>query len=144
MFPAVTVPKSSEREPSTTKSNSSPACRCSGSLAPASMRLSTACRFVAGSAQRLLGRTPGCRSCHGKSLIEMIWDSGVVVALICRASAERIGWRESRLLRLELQVLASTQNYGDRAKGPVAASSIMFGFGDHQVRGRGRDQLTLG
>src|SRR5262245_25009802 len=105
MFPAVTVPKSSESEPSTTKSSSSPAWRCSGSLAPPSMRLSTACRFVAGSAQRLLARTPGCRSCHERSLIEMIWDSGVVVALIGCASAGRIGWRESRLLRLELQVL---------------------------------------
>src|SRR5262245_49811775 len=105
MFPAVTAPKSSESEPSTTKRSSSPAWRCSGSLAPASMRLSTACRFVAESAQRLLARTPGCRSCHARSLIEMIWDSGVVVALISGASAGRIGWRESRLLRLELQVL---------------------------------------
>src|SRR5262249_736093 len=105
MFRAVTWPKSSEREPSTTKSSSSPAWRCSGSLAPASMRLSTACRFVAESAQRLLARTPGCRSCHARSLIEMIWDSGVVVVLISGASAGRIGGRESRLLRLELQVL---------------------------------------
>src|SRR6185295_3634563 len=81
MFPAVTVPKSSPMAPSTTKISSSPTCRCRGSCAPGSMRVKMACRLVAASSQRLFRLTPGCRSSHGRSLIEMIRDIGFIVAM---------------------------------------------------------------
>src|SRR6266850_400311 len=107
MLPVVTVPNSSERAPSTTKISSSPTWRWSGSFASGSIRLRTARRFVAGSSQRLFIRTPGWRSCHGRSLIEMISERGDLVTLMSRLQEERsaVGWTESALFAPELQVL---------------------------------------
>src|SRR5882672_7878253 len=82
MFPAVTLPNSSEMAPSMTKTSSSPTCRWSGSFASGSMRVITARRLVSGCSQIVFIRTPGCRSCHARSLIGMIWDSGVFVVIV--------------------------------------------------------------
>src|SRR5215510_3721254 len=103
--------------PSMTNTSSSPACRCSGSLAPGAMRVIIARRLLSGCCQMSLPRTPGWRSCHGRSLSEMICDRGVVVVLMggfsccvtsCRESIahRRRGQRgPAALLRLELHVL---------------------------------------
>src|SRR5262249_51898897 len=67
--------------------------------------------------QMSLPRTPGWRSCHGRSLSEMICDRGVVVVLMggfswrdvvpaeYRAPPQGSTRAGPRLLRLELQVL---------------------------------------
>src|SRR5436309_1744789 len=88
MLPAVTVPNSSERAPSMTKISSSPTWRWSGGFASGSIRVMTARRFVAESSQMLFIRSPGWRSCHGRSLTAMISDIGALVTLMS-ASRER-------------------------------------------------------
>src|SRR5436309_10760756 len=105
MFPAVIVPKSSWMAPSMTKTSSSPACRCSGSLERGAIRLMTARRLLSGCSQMFLPRTPGWRSCHGKSLREMICDSGVFVVLI-RGSPGSTVRRAGRVTRAAARVNA--------------------------------------
>src|SRR5215470_14212716 len=117
MLPAVMVPNSSEMAPSMTNTSSSPTCRCSGSWAPGAIRVIIARRLLSACSQMLLPRTPGCRSCHGKSLSEMICDNGVLVVLmVCSPGLRRSCRRVTRgvarvnapgigLLRLELQIL---------------------------------------
>src|SRR5262249_40613238 len=107
--------------PSMTNTSSSPACRCSGSLASGAMRVIIARRLLSGCAQMSLPRTPGWRSCHGRSLSEMICDRGVVVVLMGGFSCSRDvvpgeyrapprGSTRPVLLGLELQVLVGRGN----------------------------------
>src|SRR2546422_6872104 len=105
MFPAVTVPDSSDRAPSITKISSSPTCRWSGSCAPGAKRVIWARRFVALSSQRILKLMPGRNSCQPSSPMEMICDRGPVVVIVpCPFVLRERGYLRLRLLQPEVHV----------------------------------------
>src|SRR6059036_2444928 len=98
------------------------------------MRVMTARRLVCGCSQILFIRTPGCRSCHARSLTEMISDNGDFVVLMGQTSVERL---ESTFSARES---SSRRGTGQRGGAPGCAAALL-GLELHVLVGR-REGVT--